>query len=104
MGRKNRNTPYFSRAALLAAVSWLIAASPALAHEPHCRAAYQPAYQSFPSSCLAKRSPFRLTHLRTVRIHTTSSLPDEAPSAPRYSQIRRPIDHASCQVYPEAAK
>ena len=93
------------KASLLSMFVWLLAATPASAHEPcGCASSVVPTYQSFPGPYLAKHSPFRLTHLRTVRIARASSLPAEAPSTPRYSQIRRPIDQTSCRVYQENQK
>ena len=60
------------RSVLFTAFLWLLAASPAQAHEPHaCRATYQPIYQGFPSSCRAVRSPFRLTCFRNSGIPGT---------------------------------
>ena len=89
------------RLILLTTLLWLLAASPASAHEPCCCAASAaPTYQSFPSPCLAKHSPFRLTHLRTIRISSISSLPDEALSTPHSVGIRRPIDYTSCPRLP----
>ena len=95
----------FLKASLLSMFVWLLAASPALAHEPcGCRSYPTPTYQSFPSACLASQSPFRLTRLRTIQISSASSLPQESPSTAHYGQIRRPIDHASCRVYQEIEK
>ena len=95
----------FPRALLFSVFVWLLAATPASAHEPcGCRSYPAPTYQSFPSACLASQSPFRLTRLRTVSISRASSLLVEQTAPSRYSRLRRPIDHASCRVYQEAQK
>ena len=93
----------FPKALLLSVFVWLLIAPAVQAHEPCGGYARSPA-PSCQVSCGSARSPFRLIHLRTIRIYSTSSLPDGVGSISRYGQLLRPIDCPSCHVYQEIEK